>query len=160
VYMMFPSSKSRASSAACRKVEPGTPGEVMKGEIGGSVQVLRELEPWLYGTRLDGSWTVWREPAGFFSRSPERVQWSLITGSVARAQQGEHVQQDEGRERRACSCPSCLVPRVHLSHPTPAVFAAQRCARNVADMSYPVISYVASSRWRGEYGMGTQLPSR
>ena len=41
-----------------------------------------------------------------------------------------------------CSRPGCLGPRAHLSHTTPAVFAAKRCKRNVADMSYPVISYI------------------
>ena len=43
-----------------------------------------------------------------------------------------------GREPVRCSRPGCRGPRAPLSHTTPAVFAAQRCERNVADMSYLV----------------------
>ena len=66
---------------------------------------------------------------------------SLSMGSVANAQQGEHVHQDEERERLACSCPGFLVPRAPRVHTPPAVFTAKRCERDLADMSSPVIRY-------------------
>ena len=37
---------------------------------------------------LDGSWTVWREHAGFSGRSPDRVKWSKVLQNHKREKSG------------------------------------------------------------------------